>query len=294
MMKNKFSKILLTTIVTLLDLYGILALIARPAPDYPFFDHDGILVMAHRGGKGLRPENTLSAFENAVELGVDVLEMDVHSTKDGELVIMHDSTVDRTTNGTGPIHSFTLGELKELDAGYHWTADEDQSFPFRGQGITVPTLNEVFAKFPEMLMNIEIKQVEPSIAEPLCQMIRAYGMEEKVLIASFKAVAIEEFRRACPEIPTTTVKNEVRWLYGLSVAYLGKIYFPPADALQVPEYEGDIHVVTPRFITAAHGRNMEVHVWTVNEISDMQRMIDVGVDGIITDYPDRLLSLLGR
>lgn len=250
--------------------------------------------MAHQGGDGLRPGNTLAAFENAVALGVDVLEMDIHSTKDGEIVVMHDNTVDRTTNGTGPIQSFTLGELKELDAGYHWTEDEGKSYPFRGQGIAVPTLREVFRQFPDMPMNIEIKQSEPSLAEPLCQLIRAHGMKEKVLIASFKAVAIKEFRRACPEIMTTTVENEVRLLYGLSMVYLGRIYPPPAEALQVPEYEGNIHVVKKRFVEAAHRRNMEVHVWTVNEINDMQRMLDVGVDGIITDYPDRLLDLLGR
>jgi len=293
-MKKKHSKILLSIIISLLAIYGILVVIARPVPDHPFFDHEGLLVMAHQGGDGLRPSNTLCAFKNAVKLGVDVLEMDVHSTKDGEIVIMHDKTVDRTTNGTGPIQSFTLAELKQLDAGYHWTEDDGQSFPFRGQGIVVPTLNEVFALFPEMAMNIEIKQSEPSIAEPLCQMIRAYGMEEKVLVASFKAEAIKEFRRACPEILTTTVENEVRILYGLSMVYLGRIYSPPAEALQVPEYEGDIHVVIERFVEAAHGRNMEVHVWTVNDISDMQRMLDLGVDGIITDYPDQLLDLLGR
>ena len=293
-MKKKHSKILLSIIISLLAIYGILVVIARPVPDHPFFDHEGVLVMAHQGGDGLRPSNTLRAFKNAVKLGVDVLEMDIHSTKDGEIVIMHDKTVDRTTNGTGPIQSFTLAELKQLDAGYHWTEDDGQSFPYRGQGIVVPTLNEVFALFPEMAMNIEIKQVEPSIAESLCQMIRAYGMEEKVLVASFKAEAIKEFRRACPEILTTTVENEVRILYGLSMVYLGRIYSPPAEALQVPEYEGDIHVVIERFVEAAHGRNMEVHVWTVNEVSDMQRMLDLDVDGIITDYPDLLLDLLGR
>jgi len=293
-MKKKLSRKLISIVISLLAIYGILVILARPAPDHPFFDHDGVLVMAHQGGDGLRPGDTMAAFENAVGLGVDVLEMDIHSTKDGEIVIMHDSAVDRTTNGTGPIQAFTLVELKELDAGYRWTEDDGQSFPFRSQGIVVPTLREVFTQFPDMLMNIEIKQSEPSIAEPLCQMIRAHGMEEKVLIASFKAEAIKEFRRACPEIVTTTVENEVRFLYGLSVVYLGRIYPPPADALQVPEYEGDIHVVKNRFVEAAHGRNMEVHVWTVNEISDMQRMLDVGVDGIITDYPDRLLGLLGR
>ena len=128
--------------------YAILALLAQPSSGPPFFAQfdQRPLVMAHQGGKGLRPENTLSAFEHAVALGVDVLEMDIHTTADGAPVVMHDETVDDTTDGTGPLLSFTSAELKELDAGYDWTPDDGQTFPYRGQGITVPTLEEVFVQ----------------------------------------------------------------------------------------------------------------------------------------------------
>jgi glycerophosphoryl diester phosphodiesterase len=291
---NKVGRFLIGLGLLLVLIYGVLAILARPAPDHPFFDHDGVWVMAHRGGRHLWPENTLYAFEHAWELGVDVLEMDIHSSQDGVLVVMHDGEVDRTTDGSGRIHDFILAELQELDAGYHWSADDGATFPFRGKGITVPALEEVFLALPEAPMNIEIKQAEPPIVAPLCQMIRDHGMTDQVLVASFHKETMQEFRRACPEVASTTVEDEVRVLYVLSRAYLSGIYRPPAEALQVPEYSGDLHVVIPPLVRGARGRNMDLHVWTVNDEEDMQRMLDLGVDGIITDYPDRLLALLGR
>ena len=294
-MRNKIVKFLLGLVVLLVVLYAVLAVLAKPASDYPFFDDgDGVLVMAHRGGRRLWPENTLYAFEHAVEMGVNVLEMDIHSTRDGALVVMHDSTVDRTTDGTGPIQAFTLAELELLDAGYNWSDDDDQTFPFRGQAITVPTVEQVLAAFPDARMNIEIKQSQPSIAVPFCQLLRDRGMVERVLVASFDTATIQEFRRACPGVATTAGEGEVRVLFALNLAFLGAIYSPPAEAVQVPEYSGNLHVVTERFVATAQARNMDVHVWTVNDVGDMQRFLDLGVDGIITDRPDLLMDLLGR
>ncbi len=294
-MKKKLGRLLVGLVVLLVAVYGVLAVLAKPVPDHPFFDdREGVLVMAHRGGRRLWPENTLYAFAQAVELGVDVLEMDLHSTQDGALVVIHDSTVDRTTNGTGAVQEFTLEKLQEMDAGYEWTADDGQSFPFRGRGIRIPTLADVFVEFPAVRMNIEIKQSKPSIVVPLCQLIREFGMTEQALIVSFDAETAKEFRQACPEVATGAGEDEIRVLYVLSLARLAGVYSPPAEAQQVPEYRGDIHVVTRVFVNAAHGRNVEVHVWTVNEVEEMRRMLDLGVDGIITDYPDRLMGLLGR
>jgi len=295
-MRSKWLKILLGLILVLVAVYAVLALLARPAAEHPFFGQfqQRPLVMAHRGGRGLWPENTMYAFKHAVDLGVDVLEMDMHSTSDGVLVVMHDDNVDRTTNGTGPIHSFTLEQLKALDAGYNWSPDEGQTFPYRGQGITVPTLEEVFTAFPDMPMNIEIKQAEPSLAAPFCKMIRDHGKADQVLVASFLKEAMEEFRRECPEVATTAVESEVVPLFVLSKVMLEAEYLLAAQAVQVPEYQGSLHVLTPRFVDAAHHRRLEVHAWTINEVEDMQRLIDMGIDGLITDYPDRLLKLLGR
>jgi glycerophosphoryl diester phosphodiesterase len=293
--RKRVGRALISLAILLIAIYAAVTLLAKPASDHPFFSsQDGVLVMAHRGGRGLWPENTLYAFEQAVELGVDVLEMDIHATKDGELVVIHDSTVDRTTNGIGSVQSFTLVDLKKLDAGYRWSNDDGQTFPFRGQGVTVPTLDEVFTAFPEVLMNIEIKQSQPSIVVPLCQMIRSYGKGDQVIVAAFDTDTIREFRRVCPGVATAFGEDEARVFFALSLVYLGSVYSPPAEALQVPEYSGDLHVVTERFVNAVHRRNVDVHVWTVNDVDDMRRFLDLGVDGIITDHPDRLLVLLGR
>jgi len=299
-MRSKWLRRVLNVVVVvvavLAAVYAVFALLAEPAAERPFFAQfdQRPLVMAHQGGKGLRPDNTLSAFEHAVAMGVDVLEMDIHTTADGVPVVMHDDTVDGTTNGTGPIHSFTLAELKELDAGYNWTSDDGQTYPYRGQGITVPTMEEVFAAFPGMPMNIEIKQAEPSMVPTFCQLIRDYGRTDQVLVASFHEETMAEFREECPEVATSTGKSEVIVLFATSKVLVEAAWSPPASAAQVPEYEGSLHVITPRFIDAAHHRGLEVHAWTINDEADMQRMIDLGVDGIITDYPDRLLALLGR
>lgn len=268
----------------------------RPVDTRPFFAEAGRqpLVIAHQGGEGLRPSNTMASFAHAVALGVDVLEMDIHGSADNVLVTIHDDTVDRTTDGSGRVNDLSLDALKALDAGYYWTDDDGQTYPFRGQGITIATLEEIFQAFPDYRMNIEIKQAEPSIAAPFCDLLRRYGMTDQVLVASFRRVAIEEFRAACPEVATSLVEDEVRALYIHARTYTTNWFAAPGEAVQVPEYSGDTHVLLPRFIHAAQSRNLDVHAWTINEVADLQRMIDLGVDGIITDYPDRLLALLGR
>jgi len=292
-MGKKIGKFLVGLILILLLVFIIFILVAQPAEDHPFFAGDSVMVMAHQGGKGLWPENTLYAFERAVEIGVDVLEMDIHSTADGVLVVMHDDTVDDTTEASGKIHDFSLDELQELDAGYHWTEDEI-SYPFRGQGISVPALREIFEAFPGILMNVEIKQREPSIAAALCEIIQEYDREELTLVASFDDATIKAFREACPNVATSVSESEGRLFYILSRLFLTEAYSPPAESLQVPEYSGGLHVLTERSMNSAASRNMDVHVWTVNEEEDMRRMIDLGVNGIITDYPDKLLQILER
>ena len=293
-MRKQLLKLTTGLIAVLLIIYIIMALLARPAADRSFFDQNSFMVIAHQGGEELRPSNTMVAFQHAVDLGVDVLEMDVHSTSDGTLILMHDDTVDRTTDGSGAIKTMTLAEIKQLDAGYYWTNDEGQTHPYRDQGITVPTLEELFIAFPNMPMNIEIKQQEPSIVAPFCQLLAEYDMLNKVLIASFHPKTMIEFREKCPGVATSMVEGEIRLFYGLNLAFLGRLFEPPGEAFQVPEYSGDTLVVTERFVRGAQRRNIAVHVWTVDDPADMQRFIDMGVDGIITDRPDLLLELLGR
>ena len=296
-MRKKILTVVLATLGVLAAITLVLVVLARPAADCPacLRGQPRPLVIAHQGGEELWPSNTMYAFERAVALGVDMLEMDLHITADGALVLIHDETVDRTTDGTGVVEQMTLAEVKALDAGHYWTDDGGQTFPFRGQGITIATLEEVFQAFPDMPMNIEIKRVDNlPVAGPFCQMIRQYNMQDKVLVASFHEDLMGEFRSVCPEVATSATQNEVINLFIRHFAGLAASYSPPAQAVQVPEYRSGIHILTLRFIQDAHSRGMDVHVWTVNEAGDMQRMVDLGVDGIITDRPDILLELLGR
>ena len=269
---------------------------SRPAPAHPFFDNftQKPIVFAHQGGNLLSPGDTLFAFERAAELGVDILEMDAHITKDGVLVIIHDATVDRTTNGSGLVEEMTLAEIKALDAGYWWTDGDGESYPFRGQGITIPTLEEIFERFPDYPVNIEIKKTEGSIAEPLCEMIRDYGMQNKTMVVSFSDARIKEFRQVCPEVATSAAKQEITKFVILNYLFIGGLYSPAEFALQVPESNSGILIVRPGFINGAHARNLQVHVWTPNTREEIQKFIDLGVDGIMSDRPDILMELLGR
>ena len=275
---------------------AIFRLLSKPAPEHPYYttDSNHPLVIAHQGGDGIWPGNTLFAFQNAADLGADVLEMDLHITSDGVLVLMHDETVDRTTDGAGEIEAMTLDELKQLDAGYDWSPDEGASFPFRGQGITVPTLEEVFTAFPEYRMTIEIKKTNTSMAKPFCEAIRANNMEDKTLVASFHDERLKEFRAECPEVATSSAKNETTVFVLLTKAFLGGFYSPKFYSLQVPEESGGITVMTESFVRAAHARNLAVEPWTINDEETMRKFIDWGVDGIITDRPDIMLTVLGR
>jgi glycerophosphoryl diester phosphodiesterase len=160
--------------------------------------------------------------------------------------------------------------------------------------VGVPELREVFETFPDVRLNIEIKQAEPSIVQPLCNMIREFGRADDVLVASFYADTVREFRDACPEVATSGTESEIRAFFVLNTIGLGKVFQPNAQAFQVPEYSGMLHVVTDHFLAGAHRHNIDVHVWTVDDPADMQRLIDLGVDGIITNRPDLLLELLGR
>lgn len=294
-MRSKWLRGLFAVVVALASVYTLLTLLARPAADHSFFAaQPRPLVIAHQGGDGLWPGNTLYAFERAAAMGVDVLEMDMHRTADGALVVIHDRTVDRTTDGAGAIAAMSLAEIKQLDAGYDWSPDNGRTFPFRGQGIAIPTLNEIFERFPEYRMNIEIKPDDPAVAEALCALISDYAMTERALVASFHTAPLQAFRRACPTVATSAPEDEVRTFFVLQTLFLDATFSPPGYALQVPEYGGGLHILTSRFVAAAQSRNLEVHAWTINEVEAMQRMHDLGVDGIITDYPDRLLDLLGR
>ncbi len=287
-------KIAIASLLALAAAYALLRLQARPADDLPFFAPAEFLVMAHRGGRSLGPENTVHTFRLAAELGVDVLEMDLRVTADNRLVVFHDATLERTTDGEGRVDRHRLTELQRLDAAFHWSPDGGATFPLRGKGIRIPTLTEVFDNFPEMSMNLEIKDLRPSVPDALCGLIRSHGMAPRVVVACFDTGILEDFRALCPQVATSAGAWEARWFYLLQRLHLQAIHSPAAHALQVPETLGGLEVVNRRFVAAAHRRNLRVHVWTVNDASAMQRLLRLGVDGIITDDPGLLLKIRQR
>ena len=287
----KFIQIWLGFFVILFILYKAVCYLAEPAPNHPYFKSDDFLVIAHRGGRSLGPESTLYTFQRAADFGADVLEMDIQRSKDGKLVVFHDKTVERTTNGIGQVDSFNLVDLKTLDAAYRWLPSYGASFPLRNKGIKIPTLSEVFKAFPRMRMNIEIKDPRQTTIQSLCRLIRDYNMSEKVIVASYDSGALREFRSKCPGVATSAGTSEAILFYCLQKMHLESAYSPGTQVMQVPETIGDLQIVNRRFLDAAHARNMKVHVWTVNDKKSMKRLLELGVDGIMTDYPNRLLPL---
>lgn len=284
--------LMVLVVVVLFVIYRLLTI--QPRPPQPYLQSDRPLVLAHRGGAALAPENTLVAFQNAVNLGADALELDVHTTADGAVVVIHDDTVDRTTDGKGAVHDLTLAELRQLDAGYHFTPDDGQTFPYRGQGVTIPTLEEVLTAFPDMRVNIEIKQTDPPMEAAVKEVIDRAGAQERVLVGSEHDDVLDRFRALAPAIATSAATGEVRTFYLAQLLRISAIYRPVADAFQVPEYSGSTHVVTPSFIDAAHHHGAKVHVWTVNDAETMRRLLDMGVDGIITDRPDVAVAVVNE
>ena len=261
----------------------------RASLDSDFFDLPTPRVIAHRGASGEHPENTLLAFRAAAEAGAPYFELDVHMTRDGVIVVSHDAELSRTCGLDAAIRDLTLAELKRADAGWGFTAS-DGAFPFRGRGIEVPALAEVFAAFPERRYIIEVKQSTPSLAAALLDVIERAGMRRRVLIASEEQAPIDEMRALAPALPTGFPYHEIAG-FMVSLAPGAEPYQPRGDALQIPpEYES-WRLVTPQSVAAAHRIGVEVHVWTVNDAAEMRAMLDLGVDGIITDYPARLLAL---
>jgi glycerophosphoryl diester phosphodiesterase len=286
---------LLGLFAALLVVYLVSVLRARPAVNHPLFAAATAspLVIAHRGGMHLWPENTVYAFQRAVELGADMLEMDLHTTLDGVIVVLHDVTVDRTTDGTGRVRALTVEQLKELDAGARWSPAREVSYPYRGAGLTVPTLAEVFTAVPNTRFNLEIKQREPSLVPELCRLIRAFGMQNRALVASFHGAAVREFREKCPEVATSATPEEARRFVALQLLPL-PAYVPRAQALQVPERLGRLPILTRPLVRAARAANLRVHGFTINRREDLQRLLRRGVDGLVTDRPDLMLELLDR
>ncbi|GMV12504.1 MAG: glycerophosphoryl diester phosphodiesterase [Polyangiaceae bacterium] len=242
------------------------------------------LSFAHRGGGKLRPEETLPAYENAAALGAHVLEADVHTSADGEVVCMHDATVDRTTNGSGAIHEKTLAELKQLDAGYHFSTDGGASFPWRDKGVTIPTLGEVLDAHPDAWWTIELKQLDPSIVDPVIALLDQKGATKRSVLVSFSDDVVHEIREKRPDILTGMGVGEMLALNALSDE-TEQDYEPPTRIVQPPA-----SAVNADLMARAERLGLRIHVWTVNDRPEMEALLDIGVHGIMTDDP----ALLGQ
>lgn len=235
------------------------------------------------------------AFQQSAQAGADVLDADVHLTKDGILVLMHDATVEGTTNGTGAIEDLTLQQIRQLDAGYRFTTDNGRTFPYRGKGISVPTLEELFQTHSEKRLGLELKPEDPfTIPTRVCEMIRKYKRQEAVLISSFSQENMDSFRTQCPEVATSATTDEVKLFIRLNTLRMTRLLSPVYSCFQVPEKTRTQYVLTERFLIAARERNLPIIPWTINEEEDLRRILDLGVEGINTDYPTRLLTMLNK
>jgi glycerophosphoryl diester phosphodiesterase len=234
------------------------------------------------------------AFRGAVGMGYRYLETDLHATRDGALVLIHDDTLERTTDGGGPVWERTLAELKRFDAGYHFSPDGGRTYPYRGQGVTVPTLEEVVEAFPEVRINVEIKQENPPAVQAMADFIERRGLQDRLLVASFRDRVIQQFRFASGgAVATSAAQGEARRFWLASRLRLERLLRVPYDALQVPARYGSRTVVDRRFVGAAHRCGLHVHVWTVDEPGEMRRLLNLGVDGLMSDRPDLLLEVVG-
>lgn len=281
--------------VVLLCAFVAVALQTPRQPRVADFAANEVSIIAHSGAQGHAPTNTLPAFDIALEQGADVLEMDLQLTADGEVVVIHDGTVDRTTDGTGAVGDMTLEEIRELHAGWYFE-DEDGNHPWRENDVRIPTFRQVLDRYPDTHLIVELKTESPiEIAEPVIDLLREYDRTGgSVTVASFSTDYLVPVRAALPDVPTNMPEGETTGFYVRQLVGLHPWWSPPGEVFQVPEYHDGRHVVTDRFVRAADRLGVDVQVWTVNEPEQMHRLLDAGVHGIMTDYPDRLVEVLAE
>ena len=241
-------------------------------------------VFAHRGGCALGPENTIAAFDLGLAAGADGLEFDVHLSADGIAVVCHDDTLERTTGASGLVRALTAGELARVDAGYCYR-DAQGGFPFRSRGIGIPTLREVLHRYPGIPIIVEMKVNSEAMGLAVAAEARAAGAVEQVCAAGYGQRSIDAVRATVPEMATSGCHPEVRMAVYRSIAGW-PVRNPPYEMFQVPERAGVIRVVSPRFLRHAHAAGVRVQVWTVDEEADMKRLLEWGVDGLISNRPD--------
>jgi glycerophosphoryl diester phosphodiesterase len=251
------------------------------------------MVYAHRGGSLLRPENTLASFDHGLEVGADGFELDVHLSKDGVVVVHHDRTLERTTNGRGALSACTADELARLDAGYWFTSRSDGAvdYPYRGRGFGVPRFRDVLARYPSTPLIVELKVNDPELARRTIDDVRELGAIARVVLGSFGWRVLQAARQYEPRMATGASREETRW-----ALYRSWIHWPLGRTayreFQVPERSGSTTIVSPGFVAHAARAGLPVKVWTVNEVDDMRRLLAWGVRGIISDRPDLAVAVV--
>lgn len=259
--------------------------------DIPFYADNSFNVIAHGNGRALLPGNTLEAAVNALSVGADILELDIHLTADNILVVRHDDTIDSTTNGTGRIDEMTLAELSMFEVGFH---KYDYPDKIAEKGIRIPTLESFFVALPTNRFLIELKPEDTKAGDYLCQLIKKYGLFNQVVVGSFHSSVLRNFRQHCPEIPTSMGEEEALWMVLLSWLGLGHLYDPPGYSVQLPVEQNGIRIISRSLVETARKLNLKLDVWTVNNVQEMADLIGFGVDGIITDRPDLLDGVVGN
>jgi glycerophosphoryl diester phosphodiesterase len=267
---------------------------AMPAP-HPFFAGPTPLVIGHRGCAGEQPENTLASFERALAQGAAILESDVHLTRDGHPVLIHDDEVGRCTEGSGRVSGFDLAGLQKLDAGHRFSPQAG-GHPERARGHRIPSLREALDAFPGARFNLELKEDLPGLVERTLDVVAQAGRERTTLLTSADDAIMARLRSQVEErgvaVALGASTGEVA---GFAVAALRGEAPPPGPmALQIPTHFGDHALVTPELVRHAHDHGVQVHVWTINEPEEMTRLLGLGVVGIVTDHPTRLVRLLAK
>jgi glycerophosphoryl diester phosphodiesterase len=261
---------------------------------HPYFDLPRPVSIAHRGCAGEAPENTIAAFERALAQGARVLESDVHLTRDGVPVLIHDEIIDRVTNAAGSVADFSADELRRFDAGYHFSPDGGRTHPARNQGVRIPSLEEAFCHFPDTRFNLELKAPGRRLIEATLELVAKHRREAITLLTAGDDGIMARLRDRLGDLAIPIAQGASEGDIKAFVSCAAAETEPPPGpmALQIPPDFGGQPLVDAPLIEFAHARGIQVHVWTINDPTEMRRLLDLGADGIITDYPGRLAEVI--
>ena len=275
----------------LLFVYGSLMLIpSKAVNDIPFYSqYENNLVIAHRGGRGLVPGNTIEASANALKLGASIIELDIQLTRDKKIVVRHDASIDTTSNASGLISELYFTDMQKYKYGFNNIDYPDIKYK---KPLQISLLEEFFEVFPEQRFLIEIKPKDPSAADALCKTINNHDFSEKVLVGSFNTSTLRYFRRICPQVPTSLGRSEITLAIILKSFQLGNLFRSSGSSVQLPFKVNNRELINPEIVDFFQNMNMKVDVWTVNDKDSIESLLHFDVDGIITDYPGLLSSII--